>query len=74
MGLPSRLCPTQTLLNRQQSVRIDLTLEQTQAAFGAILAGEATPAQIGALLLGIQFNGITSDELTGVVRALRGAC
>ena len=52
----------------------DLTLEQTQGAFSAILAGEATPAQIGALLLGIQFNGITADELTGVVRALRGAC
>ncbi|HUR78496.1 MAG TPA: anthranilate phosphoribosyltransferase [Acidimicrobiales bacterium] len=53
---------------------VDLTLDQTQAAFGAILAGEATPAQIGALLLGLQFNGITADELTGVVRALRAAC
>ena len=39
-----------------------------------MLAGEATPAQIGALLLGIQANGITADELTGVVRALLDAC
>ena len=53
---------------------IDLSLEQSQAAFTAVLAGEATPAQIGALLLGIQFNGITADELTGVVRALKAAC
>ncbi|HVT76380.1 MAG TPA: anthranilate phosphoribosyltransferase [Acidimicrobiales bacterium] len=53
---------------------IDLTLEQSQAAFSAVLAGEATPAQIGALLIGIQFNGITADELTGVVRALKSAC
>jgi anthranilate phosphoribosyltransferase len=53
---------------------VDLSLEQTQDAFSAILAGEATPAQIGALLLGIQFSGITADELTGAVRALRGAC
>ncbi|MEY2470616.1 MAG: anthranilate phosphoribosyltransferase [Actinomycetota bacterium] len=51
----------------------DLTLDQSYAAFSAVLAGEATPAQIGALLLGIQFNGITTEELTGVVRALLGA-
>lgn len=52
----------------------DLSLDESFAAFSAILAGEATPAQIGALLLGIQTNGITSEELTGVVRALREAC
>lgn len=52
----------------------DLSAEQAEAAFAAILAGEATPAQIGALLLGMSTNGITADELTGVVRALRGAC
>ncbi len=52
----------------------DLSLEETYAAFSAVLAGEATPAQIGALLLGVQANGITADELTGVVRALRDAC
>lgn len=53
---------------------IDLNLEQSEAAFSAVLAGEATQAQIGALLLGVQFNGITADELTGVVRALKAAC
>ncbi|MEY2473359.1 MAG: anthranilate phosphoribosyltransferase [Actinomycetota bacterium] len=53
---------------------VDLTLEQSQAAFDAVLAGDATPAQIGALLIGIQFNGVTSDELTGCVRALKSAC
>lgn len=52
----------------------DLSLDQTYDAFSAILAGDATPAQIGALLLGMQTNGITADELTGVVRALRDAC
>ncbi len=52
----------------------DLSLEESVDAFGAILAGEATPAQIGALLLGIQANGISDDELIGVVRALRAAC
>lgn len=52
----------------------DLSLDESFTAFSAILAGEATPAQIGALLLGMQTNGITADELIGVVRALREAC
>lgn len=52
----------------------DLTLEESFDAFSVILAGDATPAQIGALLLGLQTNGITADELIGVVRALREAC
>src|SRR5690242_11048078 len=53
---------------------VDLNETQSEAAFTAVLAGDATPAQIGALLLGIQFNGITAEELTGVVRALKAAC
>ena len=52
----------------------DLSLEQSESAFTAVLAGDATPAQIGALLLGIQFNGVTAEELTGVLRALKAAC
>jgi len=52
----------------------DLTLTESHAAFASVLAGEATPAQIGALLMGVQTNGISADELTGVVRALLDAC
>ena len=52
----------------------DLTQDQTYAAFSAVLAGEATPAQIGALLLGVQYNGISAEELTGVVQAMLDAC
>ncbi|MEY2398053.1 MAG: anthranilate phosphoribosyltransferase [Actinomycetota bacterium] len=52
----------------------DLTLLESHAAFTAVLAGEATPAQIGALLIGLQTNGISADELTGCVRALLDAC
>lgn len=52
----------------------DLTLTESHMAFTAVLAGEATPAQIGALLLGLQTNGISADELTGCVRALLDAC
>ncbi|MEO7085852.1 MAG: anthranilate phosphoribosyltransferase [Gemmatimonadaceae bacterium] len=46
--------------------------ELTQA-FEMILAGDATPVQISALLIGLRVKGETSQELASVVRALRGA-
>ena len=52
----------------------DLTLTESHMAFTAVLGGDATPAQIGALLIGVQQNGISADELTGCVRALLDAC
>ena len=42
-------------------------------AFGAVMSGEATTAQIGGLLLGLRARGETSAELAGVARALRRA-
>jgi len=42
-------------------------------AFGAVMSGEATPSQIGALLLGLRARGETPAELAGVARALRRA-
>ena len=44
---------------------------ESEAAFDIIMAGEATPAQIGALLLAMRVRGETVPELTGAVRALR---
>ena len=40
-------------------------------AFGVVMSGEATTAQIGALLLGLRSRGETPAELAGAVRALR---
>ncbi len=45
---------------------------QAEAAFGLIMAGEATPAQIGGLLMALRVRGETVAELTGAVRAMRG--
>ncbi|WP_428375473.1 anthranilate phosphoribosyltransferase [Lichenicoccus sp.] len=44
---------------------------QAEAAFGVVMAGEATPAQIGGLLMALRVRGETVAELTGAVRALR---
>ena len=49
-----------------------LSEAETEHAFGTIMAGEATPAQIGALLMAMRMRGETVAELTGAVRAMRG--
>ncbi|MFN2572649.1 MAG: anthranilate phosphoribosyltransferase [Gemmatimonadales bacterium] len=46
---------------------------QTAEVFGVVMNGEATPAQIGALLMGLRAKGETADELAGATRALRAA-
>ncbi len=48
-----------------------LTEEQSEAAFGVIMSGEATPAQIAGLLMAMRVRGETVAELTGAVRAMR---
>jgi anthranilate phosphoribosyltransferase len=48
-----------------------LTDEQAEAAFDIIMSGEATPAQIGALLMAMRIRGETVAEITGAVRAMR---
>ena len=44
---------------------------EAEAAFGTIMAGEATPAQIAGLLMAMRVRGETVAELTGAVRAMR---
>src|SRR5258705_7393608 len=55
------------LANRQS-----LSEDQTAEVFGVVMAGEATPAQIGGLLIGLRAKGETADELAGATRPLRG--
>lgn len=50
-----------------------LTVEEAAAAFGAVMAGEATAAQLAALLVGLRVKGETPDEVAGAARALRSA-
>ena len=49
-----------------------LTEEEAGAAMTAIMDGEATPAQIGALLVGLAVRGETEDEIVGFARTMRG--
>ncbi|HET7488706.1 MAG TPA: anthranilate phosphoribosyltransferase [Acidimicrobiales bacterium] len=48
----------------------DLTAEETDAAFGDVLEGTATPAQIAAFVVALRMKGETVPEMAGMVRAL----
>src|SRR5881397_1094953 len=49
-----------------------LTLEESAAAFDRMMSGEATPSQMGGLLMALRVRGETVDEITGAVSAMRG--
>ncbi len=49
----------------------DLTADEVAEVFGIIMDGQATPAQIGGLLIALRMKGETSDEIAGAARAMR---
>lgn len=51
--------------------RKDLAEGEMAAVIGRIMDGEATPAQIGALLMGLRQKGETPEEIAGAARAMR---
>ena len=48
-----------------------LSVEQAERAFDIMMAGEATPAQMGGLLMALRVRGETVDEITGGAKAMR---
>jgi len=53
--------------------RRSLGERQTTEVFEAVMRGEATPAQMAALLMGLRVKGETAEEVAGAARALRDA-
>ena len=51
--------------------REDFTAGEIREVFAAIMAGDATPAQIGALLVALRMKGETADEIAGAASAMR---
>ena len=51
--------------------RRDLSAEEAAGAFGVVMEGSASHADIAALLLGLREKGETAAEVSGTVRALR---
>ena len=50
-----------------------LTESEAEQVFAAIMAGEATPAQTGALMMGLSIRGETPEIVAGAARAMRTA-
>ena len=48
----------------------DLSRGEARAVMGVVMAGEATPAQIGGLLIGLRAKGETVEEITGFAEAM----
>ena len=49
----------------------DLSQEDAREVMNSIMAGEATPAQIGAFLVALRMKGETADEIAGCAEAMR---
>ena len=56
------------LANRQS-----LSEQEASDVFGIVMRGDATPAQLGGLLLALRVKGETAEEVAGAARALRAA-
>lgn len=50
-----------------------LSRDEAAAAFGCVMRGEGTAAQVAALLVGLRVKGETPDEVAGAATALRAA-
>src|SRR5689334_7245469 len=48
-----------------------LTRDEAASAFDSMMSGEATPSQMGGLLMALRVHGETVDEITGAVSAMR---
>ena len=46
-------------------------MDEAHGAMGAVMDGEATPAQLAAMLMGLRMRGETVDELAGFALAMR---
>ncbi len=55
------------------SRRESLTAAEAEDALGVVLAGDATPVQVGAFLVLLHAKGETADEVTGLARAMVAA-
>lgn len=54
--------------------RQHLSAEEAEAVLQHVMDGQATEAQIGALLVALRMKGETADEIAGFARAMRANC
>ena len=52
--------------------KIDLSRDDMNSIMQTIMRGDATPAQIGGLLVALRIKGETVDEITAAAEVMRG--
>ena len=52
----------------------EVTRDEARATMAAIMAGECTPAQIGAFLVALRMRGETVEQISGFAEAMRDNC
>lgn len=67
---PTLIFPIKTAINKVMNGET-LNIEEAEEVMSQIMAGEATPAQIGAYLTALRMKGETVEEITGSARAMR---
>ena len=67
---PVVIMPIKTAINKVMNGEL-LKIEEAEEVMSQIMAGEATPAQIGAYLTALRMKGETVEEITGSARAMR---
>src|SRR4249919_1019082 len=55
----------------QVATGAQLTRDQAASAFEQVMSGEATPSQMGGLLMALRVRGESVEEITGAVTAMR---
>ena len=58
---------------RRLATGYGLSAAESRAAFDVVMSGEATPAQVAALLMALRVKGETAEEVAGAAHALRDA-
>ncbi|MDX1458752.1 MAG: anthranilate phosphoribosyltransferase, partial [Marinobacter sp.] len=53
------------------AANLDLTREEMRDVMSIVMKGEATDAQIGALLMGLRIKSETIEEITGATEVMR---
>ena len=55
----------------QRATGATLSRDEAASAFDSMMSGEATPSQMGGLLMALRVRGETTDEIAGAVKAMR---
>ncbi|GAA3874272.1 glycosyl transferase family protein [Celeribacter arenosi] len=71
--MKTALAPYVRILGRGPSFSRSLTREEAEAAMGIVLAGDAAPEALGAMLMLMRMKGETADEIAGFATAARAA-